>query len=648
MKLELLGDKSFVARSDYDERHIPKDAGFRWNPAQKIWWTDDPKKAAALGQYADATVAEKIKDLLAEKQEVVEASRAVDAGIDIPAPEGLSYLPFQRAGIAYATARPTTIIGDEMGLGKTIQAIGAVNLDPAVSRVLVICPASLRLNWHRELGKWLVRPLSIGIANGKFPETEIVVINYDILKKHRAALRAHEWDMMIVDECHYLKNPKALRTVEVLGKWHSDPAKNLPAIPAKRKIYLTGTPIVNRPIELFPVLKSTGLPEWRNWQYYVTRYCDGRQTRWGWEVNGASNLDKLQEKLRSTVMVRRLKKDVLTDLPAKRRQIIELPANGAAAIVKNERSAWDARQDAIIALQTAVELAKASDDKADYENAVAALRDGVQAAFTEMAKLRHETALAKIPYVVEHIASAVESSGKVVLFAHHKDVIAAVQAALEDAGIKSVKLVGDMGAEARQESVDRFQADPTVAVFIGSIHAAGVGITLTAASHVIFAELDWVPGNISQAEDRCHRIGQTEHVLIQHLALEGSLDADMAKMLVEKQDVIDRALDVKGATIKDATWGSMISVGAVSTRKATRADIETAAGTITDEEAADIHASLRRLSAMCDGAQAIDGMGFNKFDAPIGHSLAAAGTLTKKQAALGKKLVKKYRRQLEG
>jgi len=148
--------------------------------------------------------------------------------------------------------------------------LGLINADPSIQTVLIICPASLRLNWRREAERWLTRPMTIGIANKTFPETAIVIINYDILRKHREAVRSRTWDLLVADECHYLKNPKTIRTIETLGKWNRDPQLALSPIPARRRVYLTGTPIVNRPIELWPILHSTGRPEWRNWKTYVT------------------------------------------------------------------------------------------------------------------------------------------------------------------------------------------------------------------------------------------------------------------------------------------------------------------------------------------------------------------------------------------
>ena len=641
MKLEQLGANSWVARSTFEERALPKSVGFRWNPAQKIWWTDDPQKAARLIEYADEAVKEEINNIEQNRKAAIESSKAVEADIEIPVPEGLSYLPYQRAGIAYASSRQHCLIGDEMGLGKTIQAIGIINADSTIQQVLVVCPASLKINWHRELNKWLTRPLSVSIANGDFPDSDIVIINYDILKKYRRSLRSRTWGLLVCDEAHYLKNPKAQRTNEVLGKYDKDPVKRLEAIPAIRKVYLTGTPIANRPIELWPILKSTGLSDFQNWKHYVTRYCAGATTRFGWDVSGASNLGELQEKLRSQIMVRRLKKDVLTDLPAKRRQIIELPVNGAKGIISEEAAAWQARKEIIENLQMSVELAKAGDKEA-YDEAVKKLSEGMLAAFTEMSKIRHETALAKVEYVVEHVAEAVDSSGKVVLFGHHKDVLYSVKKQLEEKEIQCVTLTGDMGQAERQVSVDRFQTDPNVQVFIGTIGAAGVGITLTAASHVVFAELDWVPGNLSQAEDRCHRIGQKGSVLVQHLVLDGSLDATIAKRVVEKQNVIDSALDTR-PEIKSEP---IIPFDPPATSKKSRHDFDKLAEEITSDEIEKIHRALQILAGLCDGARSVDGMGFNKIDAGIGRDLAARQSLTPRQAALGKLIARKYSRQI--
>ena len=632
-----------MARCSFAEKNIVKAAGFRWDPDRRQWWT---AKADAAAKFADPDAAAKIQQQIAEvatkKQEAIVASRAADADVDLPCPPGLAYLPYQRAGIATALARNNILFGDEMGLGKTIQAIGIINADETLRTILVVCPASLRLNWAREIRKWSVRPLTIVLATGSsIPRGyNVVIINYDILSKHEQTLRAIEWDLVIVDEAHFLKNQKAKRTIALLGKdaYKQDPG--VPPVTARRRIMLTGTPIPNRPIEGFPLFHWLAPDEFRSFWGYAKRYCAAEQNAYGWDLTGASNLPELQDKLRGSIMIRRLKSDVLTELPAKRRQIIEFPANEASGAVQAEHSAWERHEETIAKLRAAAELAKASDNPDDYADAVANLTRAARAAFDEMSKLRHQTAVAKIPYVIEHIRDTIESETKCVVFAHHHDMIKALAKEFGDA---AVTLFGDDAMAARQASVDRFQSDPECKVFIGGILAAGVGITLTSASHVIFAELDWVPGNVTQAEDRCHRIGQKDMVLVQHLVLEGSLDARMAEILVQKQEVIAAALD----TEREIEPVVVPTRETAATERTTRQEVAKEAILLTDETIEAIQQALKILAGYdSDHARHLNGMGFSKIDVWIGHSLADAYHLSAKQAVLGQKLVNKYRRQL--
>jgi hypothetical protein len=218
-------------------------------------------------------------------------------------------------------------------------------------------------------------------------------------------------------------------------------------------------------------------------------------------------------------------------------------------------------------------------------------------------------------------------------------------------GDRAVELHGGTPIEKRQANVDAFQNDPKVQIFVGQIQAAGVGITLTASAHVIFAELDWVPGNVTQAEDRTHRIGQVNPVLVQHLVLEGSLDAVMAKRIVKKQEVIDKALDlatgnVMTTTVKVPEEPVLPTAGTAATSGTTRKSIEKEAHTMAPEKVEAIHSCLKALARVCDGAVNEDGMGFNGCDTRIGKSLAGWANLTPKQAALGKKIIVKYKGQL--
>jgi len=420
---------------------------------------------------------------------------------------------------------------------NTVQAIGVVNAE-SPKTVLIVCPSSLKINWRKELERWLVTPYRIHILQGKdqFPTLpEIVIMNYDILAKFQKQIREVEWDLLIADEAHYMKNPKAQRTIALLGK-----GKEVTPLKAKRKILLTGTPITNRPIEIFPLVSYLWPNVFNNLFHFAKRYCDAKQDGYGWDFTGASNLEELQNLLRSSGMIRRLKNDVLKELPPKTRQVVVLPSDSVKGLIKKEDEKTRMMEDEVKRLQKAMRAAKAQKDEGAYRNAVQNLRQAYSVAFTEMAAIRKELAIEKIPFVIEYVESMIEDGEKVVVMAHHREVVDKLQ---NHFGLKAVKLYGGMSEVEKSNSVDRFQQDPSCMVFIGSIHAAGVGITLTAAQKMLFTELDWTPANMLQAEDRIHRIGQQGNALIQQLVFDGSLDAKMADTLVRKMAIIEKALD---------------------------------------------------------------------------------------------------------
>ena len=666
MKLITNGDmKRYEAVSTYKEKDIPKGAGFRWDPAIKRWWTSDIETAIKLIEYADDETFEALNAIRDRKHKMRKMSKSSDSDIEIPAPNGLTYMPFQKAGINYILNQNNVLLADEMGLGKSISALGVINIDPTIEKVLVICPASLKLNWQYEARKWLLdnnlNPEVIDAKNPLMKTMNFVIINYDILNKYKAILQDCIWDIMIVDECHFLKNPKVQRTKAVLGSPESkktfyDKTTITPAeegIKANRKMFLTGTPIVNRPIDIFPVLNNIAPNEFGNFFKFVTRYCGAYRSRYGWDFSGASNLEELQNKLRETCMVRRLKVDVLKELPAKSRSVIEIPATGKVSFVKKEQKSQATNEETLEALRAAVELAKVSDDRSVYAESVNQLKETSQVAFTEIAQLRKETAIAKAPAVAEYIKENIESSGKIVVFAHHHEVIDTFVAELSEIGC--VKLDGRNTMQSRNKAVQAFQNDPNIKIFIGGIQAAGVGLTLTASSHVIFAELDWVPGNMSQAEDRCHRIGQSDHILVQHLVLAGSIDAQLAHALVDKQKVIDKALDTEVTPdqpiirlYQDADESNNENRKEKPYVSPKQREIEDEALKMSRADIVKVHNNLKILDALCDGANQLDSAGFNKVDTHIGKALAAMTALTPKQAALGSKITRKYHRQLIG
>ena len=636
----------------FHEKQVPKEAGFRWNPDEKCWWTDDINKAALLHAIADDAAKSELEAVRGHQEASFEASRATDATLDIPAPEGLSYMPFQRAGVAYALGRDNTLIGDEMGLGKTIQALGVINADKNITSTLVICPASLKVNWYREGVKWLAdvydqRDFCIIDSKSGWIGRPFTIINYDILKRFHNELRAKTWSLMIVDEAHYLKNERTQRAKHVFGYTSRDKKEVIEAIPATRKLFLTGTPIVNRPKELWPLVHNLDPVGWPNFFKYAIRYCGAHKGQWGWDFSGATNLDELQEKLRSTVMVRRLKKDVLKELPAKVRQVIEVQAPGTKDQLAKEMAEYEDRLKRLVKLRAAVELAKASDDTDEYRDAMRNLKAEQAIGFDELSRKRKEVALLKVQTVCDHIRDCLDSVPKLVVFCHHHDVIDRICQDLVSAGVGWARLDGRMNMAERQRSVDDFQNNGSlVRVFVGQIQAAGVGLTLTAASHVVFAELDWVPGNISQAEDRCHRVGQTDSVLVQHIVLEGSLDAKMARTVVNKQEVIEKGLDNEIAEERFSVDTLIESVQAPAPATEGTMTLDEIVLTLTPTRIKAIHEALQMLSGVCDGARQLDGQGFSAIDVEIGHSLANWPKITPKQAALGMRLVKKYRRQL--
>lgn len=427
---------------------------------------------------------------------------------------------------------------------NTVQALGVVNADGSARRILILCPATLKLNWAREAKRWLVRRMPITVIESRTIPIQcegVIIANYEQFVGPPGIelvewAKGVEWDVLICDEAHYLKNTKAQRTKIVLG------GDGMPGIAesARRKLFLTGTPIMNRPIEIWGIAHALAPEVFSSFWAFAKRYCVAGANGFGWDFSGARNLDELQEKLRATCMIRRLKKDVLRELPPKRRQIIVLEADEKMReVVSREIEAYREIEARIAEAKADAALARVSGDAAAYERAVERLK-GVAADFAEISKLRHKTALAKVPLVLDHVDSLLEEEGKVVVFAHHHDVIERIA---EHYGDAAVVLTGETPQSERMEVVNRFQKDESVKVFVGSITAAGLGITLTAASTAVFAELDWVPANITQAEDRLHRIGQESSVLVQHLVLDGSLDANMAKAIVEKQEIVDKALD---------------------------------------------------------------------------------------------------------
>ncbi len=583
MQIEKHGDY-FCAKIKFDERAAFRRAGWIWNPTLKRWTTLSITKASEFREFATGDARVEIEAYMRGGGAIVAASMATDSDILIPAPDRLEYLGFQKAGVAYSIERDGVLIADPPGLGKTIQAIGTVNLMRRQKCGIIVCPASLKRNWQREFEKWDVHGYSVGIVktvqvprigpDGEvmrkphktnprlkgpkifdtidvWPDTEVVIINKEMFERHKIELQTTAWGFMIIDEAHVFANKTAKTSQFIWGGGRGK--KRIDPIRARKRIFLTGTPITTSPKKLWvfcEALDPRGLG--RNWETYVRRYCAAHSNGFGLDISGASNLDELNIKLRQSFMVRREKTEVLKDLPPKTREIVIIPDDGITKAVEAELSkvrAMLAQFEALLGITPEDDevdrlsklMPDTSRDGMSYEDIAGLLSSkNMQVAFDEFSAYRKALAIAKAPFVKEHVDRLLEAGEKVVLFCYHKDVATYFK---QFYGNHCAFVTGATPSDRRQDEVDKFQNDPECNVFIGNIAAAGVGFTLTASHIVVFAELTWVPAELEQAEDRVWRIGQDNAVLIQHLVVDGSLDARMIEVLVERMDDISRALD---------------------------------------------------------------------------------------------------------
>jgi SWI/SNF-related matrix-associated actin-dependent regulator of chromatin subfamily A-like protein 1 len=519
----------YEAKCAYEDRHVLKAAGFQWDPQAKAWWTAEEACVARLRGLVSAPV--EIHESAVQAELVIpsswdgHASCAVDGPLDIPCPPGLAYLPYQRGGIAYARGKNGVLIADEPGLGKTIQAIGILNDEP-VKTVLIICPASIKENWRREVDKWLNYYLPIHVvekAAHPLPgKIGVLIVNYDIVAKLRPRLDGVAWDALICDESHLTKSLTAKRTVAILG------GAGKAGIRADKRIFLTGTPAESRPAELFSVCHALRPDLFPSWLDFAFRYCGAYQSKYGLDARGATHVGELQAILREHFMVRRKKMDVLKDLPPKVRVRVTLPCD------KKLRASVDAE---LAAYQRERALIESLKQRGASVEDVLLAKNAAQA---RMRDLRVATSEGKMPMALEFIRNAAAQE-KVVIFCKHHAVLDVL---VREFGGRAVCISGKTPTHERMALVDRFQNDPECAAFIGQIDAAGVGLTLTAASHVIFVEYDWRPGVLEQASDRCHRIGQTDSVTCSYLVIEDSLDDVMLSSINKKRDTLHETLDI--------------------------------------------------------------------------------------------------------
>jgi len=526
----------YLAQTRYEERHAIKAAGvWHWNPTAKKWWTGHGHDVVALVAHCDETALEQVRKHVATMAEKLRASALSAVDFAVPAPTGCEYRPFQGAGVKYIDdTNGRTLLGDQMGLGKTIQALGWINLRNP-DHVTVVCPASIVPVWKMEAEKWLVEDRTIRVLHGRGRECEMIrdhgtertltIVGYDNVAAwfDKAPAMFNSADLVCLDECHRIKNPKAKRTAAVL-----DFAKK-----AKHVIAMTGTPIVNRPIELWNIVNLLDPTTFSNFIQFAKRYADAHQKtvrtrgRGGfkqvWDFSGASNLDELQAKLRSTCMIRRLKSQVLAELPPKQYTVVEVKGSKAAQKIEDELLAGV--------------------DRSDPEAMAAALRaiGGDPEKFEKASRMREQSGIAKLPAIRDYLDLILETEECLIVFAHHKAVLDGIRAHCIEAGYGVAGIDGDTPPAKRESEVARFQAGE-VRVFLGGVTAAGEGITLHRASTVLQTEMDWRPGIMEQADDRAHRIGQ-EDVVDCHYLVSGGIEGYMAGVVADKAAIITRALD---------------------------------------------------------------------------------------------------------
>lgn len=503
MKITFDNEKYFIT-CEYGERNQIKAAGFKWDSEKKMWGTNSFYIAMMAVKKLNI---EEYPNELKSYLDRYRRSYTQEPFLSKGKPELFEY---QNAGVDEMMFRRNVLLADEQGLGKTLQVITYASIIPQLTKTIIICPASLKLNWAREFKKWAdMDTFVVRTGKDRFPkDASTIIVNYDLLKSKiiNDQLIAFKATLLVCDEAHYLKNAKTQRT-KAVGKL----ARVVP-----KKIFLTGTPLLNRPVELYPLIKMLAphaLTPYQDYRNYAYRFCNAYNSRWGLDVSGNSNVEELGVRLRATCMVRRLKKDVMKQLPDKTIQLIpfELCKKTEKII---EREEWFSIED----------LKKYPE----------------RGSMGELAQIRHELAVAKIDESARYITDLLHSIDKVVIFAHHYDVINGIKDKLQE--FNPVVITGKHAMKNRQQAVDDFQTKKDVRVFIGQLQAAGTGITLTAASTVVFAETSWVPGEINQAIDRCHRIGQKDNVTAKFLVVEKSLDETMLKTIFDKNKVINKLL----------------------------------------------------------------------------------------------------------
>jgi SWI/SNF-related matrix-associated actin-dependent regulator 1 of chromatin subfamily A len=462
------------------------------------------------GKYFES---EQVYDFWIPKVALIKDNKVKDVVIDYEKYSHRPPLEHQKEAIKSLVENKKFILADDMGLGKTTSTIIAA-LETGAKKILIICPASLKINWQREIENYSDKPTSI-IEGKKWEDGDFIIINYDIIKnfhdekkKSDSVLLKTKFDLVIIDEAHYIQNKQAQRT-----KLINDFVSNV-----DRLWLLTGTPITSRPINYFNLLNLIECPVAKNWMAYVKRYCNGFQFQAGrrkiWNVSGASNLEELRDRT-APLVLRRLKENVL-DLPDKiiTPVYLRLKSKEYEALMGEYYDWYDKNGES----------------------------DSLTLQFTKLTKVRQVIAEEKVASTIEICENIVEQGKKVIVFTNFTKTLEMI---LEHFGKKAVRLDGQMSQKERQMSVDRFQNEEDVMVFVGNIKAAGVGITLTAGEAVVMNDLSFLPSDHSQAEDRSYRYGQKNNVLVYYPIFDNTVEGIIYDILKKKKDIFETVMGDK-------------------------------------------------------------------------------------------------------
>jgi SWI/SNF-related matrix-associated actin-dependent regulator 1 of chromatin subfamily A len=455
---------------------------------------------------------ETIHDFWLPKSALIKDNEVKNVVVDYTKYEHRSPMEHQKEAIHKLVGNKKFILADDMGLGKTTSTIISA-LETGAKKILIICPASLKINWQREIANYSDR--SVFLAEGKkfSSDSDFVIVNYDILKnfhdikdKDNSQILKSNFELVIMDEAHMIANPQSNRTKIV-----NEISKNI-----NRVWLLTGTPMTNRPMNYYNLLNLVDSPVAANWMAYAKRYCNGYQFSVGkrkvWNVTGASNLEELRERTQTHIL-RRLKEDVL-DLPDKiiTPVYLRLKSKDYEELMGEYYEWYDKNQEESSSLT-------------------------IQ--FGKLMKVRKVIAQEKVKSTIELAENIIEQGKKVIIFTNFTDTL---QEIYNHFGKSAVYLDGSCSKPHRQKSVDDFQENDKIKVFVGNLKAAGVGITLTSAEAVIMNDLSFVPAEHSQAEDRSHRIGQKNSTSVYYPLFENTIEGAIYDILTRKKKIISTVM----------------------------------------------------------------------------------------------------------